>query len=273
LQDKTKAKHRYSKSKPQGLYSGKDRQYVYGDNTPRNKGRWVKVLYVLLPIVMVLILALGFFLGYLDYKDNGETGENPVVSNDNYITVEQQKTLYKIVNISNSLDRSFVPEISGYNGINVNKMMKNALANMVNAAKADGVVLKIKYGYVSYDDQHTMYQKYVDALLDTGKYTKVRAESVANRKICDGGNSERQLGLLVEFDCDDKDNFNSTEEFQWLNKHGADYGFMQRYTKSSEQVSAMDNDYTLWRYIGVSNASMARKLGLNFNELIEYLES
>jgi LAS superfamily LD-carboxypeptidase LdcB len=273
LQDKSKAKHKYSKSKPQGLYSSKDRQYVYGDNTVRNKGKWVKVLFVIMPIVMVLVLVSGFALSYFDYKDDQDVGGNSTVKNDNYITVEQQKTLYKIVNISNPVDRSFVPEVVDYNGISVNKMMENSLEDMVNAAKSDGIDLQIKYGYVSYDEQHTLYQDYVDSLLSTGKYTQVRAESVANRKVGDSGNSERQLGLLVEFQCEDKDKFNNTDAYQWLSKNAANYGFMQRYTKSSEQASAMDNDYSLWRYIGVDNAKMARKLGLNFNELIEYLEN
>lgn len=35
----------------------------------------------------------------------------------------------------------------------------------------------------------------------------------------------------------------------------------------------MDSDYTLWRYVGKNNSLLARKLGLNFNTLIDYLES
>lgn len=273
MQDKSKAKHRYHKSKPAGLYTSNDRQYVYGDNTPRSKGRATSVLFVVLPILMVIVLAGGFLLGYVAYQNQNEQKENPVTANENYISPEQQKTLYRIVSVADPLDRSYVPDTVEYNGVPVSEMMSDSLENLVNASAKEGVSLTVKVGYVSYDEQHTMYTDYVNDLLSTGKYTQVKAESIANRKICDSGNSERQLGLLVEFDCDDKEKFDETEEYRWLDKFGAEYGFLRRYTKANEQRTAMDNDYTLWRYVGSDNALLARKLGLNFDELIDYLES
>lgn len=273
MQDKSKAKHRYQKTKPAGLYTSNDRQYVYGDNTPRSKGRTTSVLFVILPILMVVVLAGGFLLGYVTYQNQNDQKENPVTANESYISPEQQKTLYRIVSIADPIDRSYVPDTVEYKGVPVSEMMSNSLENLVNASAKDGISLTVKVGYVSYDGQHTMYTDYVNDLLSTGKYTQVKAESIANRKICDSGNSERQLGLLVEFDCDDKEKFNETEEYRWLDKYGAEYGFMQRYTKANEQRTAMDNDYTLWRYIGSDNALLARKLGLSFDELIDYLES
>lgn len=273
MQDNSKAKHKYQKNKPKGLYTSKDRHYVYGDNTVRNKGKLIKVLYVVLPFVMVVIIAGGFFLGYYSYKNDNSHNDKQTETNEDYISLEQQKTLYTIVSVAEPLDRSYEPEITDFQGVAVSTIIEVPLKQMVTAAKNDGVDLSVAKGYVSYDDQHTMYVDYVNSLVDTGKYTEVRAESVANRKVCDSGNSERQLGLLVEFACEDKDKFNETEQYQWLAKHGADYGFVQRYTESGEQITAMDNDYTLWRYIGKDNALLARKLGLDFNNLIAYLKS
>lgn len=273
MQDKSKAKHRYHKSKPAGLYTSNDRQYVYGDNTPRSKGRVTKVLFVVLPIVMVVVLLGGFLLGYIMYRNETNPEDNSVKANEGYISPEQQKTLYRIVSVADPLDRSFVPDTADYNGVPVSEMALSQLETLVNAAAKEGISLTVKTGYVSYDEQHTMYTNYVNDLLATGKYTQVKAESVANRKVCDSGNSERQLGLLIEFNCDDKAKYDETEEFRWLDKFGAEYGFVQRYTKLNEQRTAMDNDYTLWRYIGSDNALLARKLGLSFDELVDYLES
>ena len=261
------------KSKPSGLYSSNTRGYVYGDNTPRNKGRVTKVLFIILPFVMIAVLASGFLLGYMSFTEEEAKRDNEVRENENYISLEQQKTLYRTVTVANPLDRSFVPDTVEYNGIEISPLMENQLKKLIDAAKYDGIDLKVIAGYVSFDDQHTAYTEYVDSLLSSGKYTQVKAESIANRKVCDSGNSERQLGLLVEFDCYSKQDFDKTDEYDWLMKYGAEYGFMQRYTEDSEQVTAIDCDYTLWRYIGVENALHARKLGLNFNELIEYLQS
>lgn len=276
MQEKNNARHgieKNRKSKPKGLYSSSTRGYVYGDNTSRSKGRVTKLLFIILPFIMIMVIALGFMLGYISYTREESQKGSGVTSNDNYIPPEMQNTLYRTVTIANPLDRRFVPDTVEFQGVEISNLMENQLNKMINAAKSDGIVLTVVAGYVPFDQQHTDYLQYVDSLLATGKYTQVRAESIANRKVCDSGNSERQLGLLVEFDCDNKEKFNKTDEYDWLMKYGAEYGFMQRYTEESEQVTAIDCDYTLWRYIGTDNAMHARKLGLNFNELIEYLET
>ena len=272
LQDKSKGRHGGS-TKPEGFYTGKDNHYVYGDNTPRKKGHAINILFYVLPIVMVVILALGSFLSYHAYVSSSKGEETVVKSNDDYISKEQQKTLYKIVSVADPLERNYVPTLKDFGGVKVSTMIYDSLNKMVNAAKKDGVDLKIRRGYVSYDDQHTLYSGYVNTLLNTGKYTQTKAESIANRRIADSGNSERQLGFSVEFDSEKRSTFNKSEAYQWLIKYGAEYGFIQRYTKENEQVTAMDSDYTLWRYVGKNNSLLARKLGLNFNTLIDYLES
>lgn len=274
MQDKSKGKHS-TKGKPKGFYTSKekDKYYVYGDNTVRKNTKIINVLYYIIPIIMVLVLALGSFLAYHSYVSSSKIDENPVMSNDDYISKEQQKTLYRIVSIATPLERSYVPTTKEFNNVPVSTMIYDSLDKMVSDAEQQGVELNVRRGYVSYDDQHILYTEYVNTLLDSGKYTQVKAESIANRRIADSGNSERQLGLSVEFDCRKKSEFNKTETYQWLVKNAAEYGFVQRYTTENEQITAMDVDYTLWRYVGKNNALLARKLGLNFDSLIDYLES
>lgn len=275
MQEKSGAKHKYqkTKTKPKGLYSTKDKEYVFGDNTVRKKGTSVKVLFVILPILMVLILVGGIVLGYYSYVGNNNDEQAKPEENNSYISVEQQKSLYRIVSISNPIDRGYIPDTTEYQGVDIADIIQKPLKDLIESGKKAGVSLSIVKGYVSFDEQHVMYQKCVDSLVSTGKYTQVKAESVANRKVGDSGNSERQLGLSVEFACNSKKDFNTTEEYKWLLKYGAEFGFMQRYTDSSEQLSLMEKDYTLWRYIGKDNALLARKLGLNFDELVEYLQN
>lgn len=273
MQDKSKAKHKYSRSTPEGLYSGKDKKYVYGDNTVRKSYNVYKVLFYLLPVIMVAVFAVGFSLGYVDYKEKTSRNGSSSTPNEDYINPDDEVQLYKIVSIANPLDRNYVPDTVSFGDISVNSLIKNPLEKMVNAAENDGIILSVKYGYVSYDEQHTLYEEFVNKLLSTGKYTQVRAESLANKVICDSGNSERQLGLLVEFDTKNKSNFNQTGAYQWLCRYAANYGFVQRYTETGEQMSAMDKDYTLWRFVGKDNAQLALRLGLDFNELVEYVQS
>ena len=44
MQDKSKGRHGGS-TKPEGFYTGKDKHYVYGDNTPRKKGNAINILF------------------------------------------------------------------------------------------------------------------------------------------------------------------------------------------------------------------------------------
>ncbi|MCH5202236.1 MAG: D-alanyl-D-alanine carboxypeptidase family protein [Oscillospiraceae bacterium] len=275
MQEKSGAKHKYqkTKTKPKGLYSTKDKEYVFGDNTVRKKGTAVKVLFVILPILMVSVLGGGILLGYYSYIGNNNDEHAKPEVNNSYISVEQQKSLYRVVSVSNPIDRSYVPDTIEYQGVDIAEIIQQPLQDMIEGGKKAGVNLIVVKGYVSFDEQHVAYRKYVNSLVSTGKYTQVKAESVANRRVGDSGNSERQLGLSVEFACNSKKDFNTTEEYKWLLKYGAEFGFMQRYTDKSEQLSLMDKDYTLWRYIGKDNALLARKLGLNFDELVEYLQN
>ena len=98
MQGKNSAKHGMDKSikiKPKDFYSSSTRGYVYGDNTTRSKGRVTKVLFIILPFVMIAVIAVGFMLGYISYT-NGKNGNGADITvNENYISPEQQKTLYR----------------------------------------------------------------------------------------------------------------------------------------------------------------------------------
>ncbi len=225
-----------------------------------------------MPVLMTAVFIAGCVLGYIDYQNTAARSKSILSENEDYISPEDELRLYRVVNIANPLDRAYVPSTVVVGGAEVDRLIANPLKKMIAAAAKQGVVLSVKYGYVSYDEQHRLYEDFVEFLLSTGKYTQVRAESTANRVICDSGNSERQLGLLVEFDTDNKGEFDKTGAYQWLIRNAKEYGFVQRYTKSGEQASAMDRDFTLWRFVGRQNAVLAEKLGLDFNDLVDYVK-
>ena len=92
MQDKSKGRHGGS-TKPEGFYTGKDKHYVYGDNTPRKKGNAINILFYVLPIVMVVILALGSFLSYHAYVSSSK-GEETVVKSTMTIFQRNNKRLF-----------------------------------------------------------------------------------------------------------------------------------------------------------------------------------
>lgn len=76
---------------------------------------------------MVVILALGSFLSYYAYVSSSKGEETVVKSNDDYISKEQQKTLYKIVSVADPLERNYVPTTKDFGGVKVSTMIYDSL--------------------------------------------------------------------------------------------------------------------------------------------------
>lgn len=108
--------------------------------------------------------------------------------------------LLTVVDSANPLDKDYVPNLETVSGFKVNKDAKKPLENLLKASKENGTELKIKTAYVSYDEQEERFQSELQKMLQTSKYTTVRAEAEVLKTTPHGGQSESQTGLLVEFD-------------------------------------------------------------------------
>ena len=131
------------------------------------------------------------------------------------------------------------------------------LNNLLNAAEADDVNLRVISAYRSFGAQ---------AAVKSG-YT-VTYGSGANRFSADQGYSEHQLGTAVDFTLAETEDvfyqFEKTEGYQWLKGNAYKYGFILSYPP--------DNDYYQfepwhWRFVGITLATKLNGEGLNFYEV------
>lgn len=223
------------------------------------------VMLFLIPILIIGVLLCGAYISYrLILKDMYIEPVTPVSTSDEALLHEEE--LLRIVNESDPLDKNYVPQLSTVNGVEVNSLAADSLNEMINAAKARGVTLTLKAGYVSYDEQAKLHQQTYEKLKKSGNYSQIKAEAEA-KKICPPeGASERQTGLLIEFDSP-----KGSDAYKWLVKYSVNYGFILRYPEAKESETGISFNSNLYRYVGKDSAQNIRRYDMSLEEYATHI--
>lgn len=131
------------------------------------------------------------------------------------------------------------------------------LTDMIDDAKEDGIDLKVRSAYRSFESQKNLKSAY-----------SVNYGSGANAFSADQGYSEHQLGTTVDLVSIESANqlagFDTTQAYAWLQKNAHKYGFTLSYPKN--------NTFYIfepwhWRYVGENLASDLHEDGKFFYDL------
>ena len=182
-------------------------------------------------------------------------------------------TNYLLVNKFNYLDGNYIPENlelldNSYakSGIYLVKEAKDHIEKLIDQAKNDGMNIRIASAYRSYTYQENLYNNYVknDGVENADTYS-ARA-----------GYSEHQTGLAVDVTraYDNFNNFENTDEYNWMLENAANYGFILRYPKDKEDITTYIYEAWHYRYVGIELAQKIKASNLTFDEYyVRYLES
>ena len=234
-----------------------------------------RVLLFMLPIIMVAVLVIGIYFGYLSFEDehikisNEERQQAQLV--DKY-TDEENEFLLTVISSASPVDSSFVPILEKYNDVEVSYLMIDDLSKMLADAKAQGVNIEIDSGYISFEEQKEIYNKAVKDYKKKKKCTTVKAEVAVRKTTPNAGESERQTGLIVELSSGTDEKFQETAEYSWLYKNCVDYGFVLRYP-DKVNTGSVSFSPKLFRYVGTDNAFNMRAYNMNLDEYSQYLKS
>lgn len=143
------------------------------------------------------------------------------------------------------------------------KEAATALETMFAAAEKDGIHLAGVSGYRSYETQVGLFNYYV----------KTQGEATARQYSAEPGHSEHQTGLAMDVSgtdgkCAADDCFAGTPEAVWLEKHGAEYGFIVRYPKGKEAVTGYAYEPWHMRYVGIGMAKEIMAKGVTLEEYL-----
>ena len=182
-------------------------------------------------------------------------------------------TNYLLVNKFNYLDSNYIPNNlelldNSYSksGIYLVKEAKDNLERLINDAKNDGMNIRIASAYRTYSYQENLYNNYVknDGVENADTYS------------ARPGYSEHQTGLVIDVTraFDDFNNFENTDEYNWMLDNAANYGFILRYPKDKEDITTYSFEAWHYRYVGVELAQKIKASNLTFDEYyVRYLES
>lgn len=233
------------------------------------------VLRVIVIIVIILFICVVATLCYLEFqKDSEELSDiiNTNVEVEGFyrqFTAEEAEKLIDYCNNSVSISEYYSVDLSDYNGVQVSSLMKDSLEKMVEAAKKDGIKIDVVQGYMSFDECDTAYKSLKLKFEDEG-CSLAEAETEA-KKICPpGGNNEYQTGLLIKCSDLDSEDFAKTDTYKWLYKYGIEYGFINRYTEEKSTYTGMNEDLTVFRFVGTDNAQKMRSFGMCLEEYNDY---
>ncbi|MGN1051605.1 MAG: M15 family metallopeptidase [Acutalibacteraceae bacterium] len=228
----------------------------------------IKILLFFIPVLIVVVLLFGFVLGYESFSENSTLAKASEPVTEPY---ENDDMFLRTVNSGNPLDKSYVPKLEKVGDIEVCYYVAPYLSELLDKAEKDGVSLYVNRGYISFEEQKKMYDDTVATIRRTKKVSAVRAASYAMKTVGNAGESENQLGLVVKFSTDEKGDFKDSKAYAWLMKNAVNYGFIERYLSSNIQLSGMNADPTVFRFVSKENAEVVRNFDMNFEELVNYL--
>ena len=213
---------------------------------------------------------------YINYKKkNNNLSDKQIVLNVNmnldykfYEKTISSKYLnkeYILVNKYYYVGEKYVPEnleslplSYSRSGMKLTSVAKSALEELINAAKKDNMTILVTSSYRSYEYQVKLYNQYAE------ENSKEEADTYSARP----GYSEHQTGLAVDIHNGKKvyTDFESTEEFNWMQENAYKYGFILRFPK--DKVNETGYIYESWhyRYVGKDIAKYIHKNNISFEE-------
>ncbi len=128
---------------------------------------------------------------------------------------------------------------------------------MVEAAKEEGISLRIISGYRSYQTQQKLYNNYVN------RSGKEEADTYSARP----GHSEHQTGLAFDIN-EISYAFGESKAGKWVAEHGPSYGFIIRYPKDKQEITGYVYEPWHLRYLGTELAMDVAESGLCLEEYL-----
>lgn len=171
----------------------------------------------------------------------------------------------KFYTLSNFAPNNLVVIESNYggNGQYIQDIVYNQYKKMFDDMKSNGLNLVIRSAYRSYQTQVILYNNYVarDGVNAADTYS-ARA-----------GYSEHQTGLAMDLgtpSTSDLAEFESTDEFKWMQNNAYKYGFILRYPSDKTLITGYMYESWHYRYVGVEAATYIKENRITFDEYYEY---
>ena len=163
----------------------------------------------------------------------------------------------------------------GLGKLQCDERVKPYIEKMVEDAKLAGYVISAVSTYRTVAKQTELFENKVEEVMQEQNLDRLEAEKEAAKVVAYPGTSEHNTGLAFDIACeghfDLTARFAETNEFKWLEKHCADYGFIIRYPKDKAALTGIDYEPWHYRYVGKKHAKEMLKRNMCLEEYIDHL--
>ena len=180
---------------------------------------------------------------------------------------------YYLVNADNPLPSDFeIKTTVIYEDREVDNRVAPYLIEMLAAAKADGIHLKVQSAYRSVEYQQMLHEISIKNFMEDAGMSMEDAIAATEKELALPGTSEHNAGLAVDLNCRDAweltESFENTSEFRWLKLNSYKYGFILRYPEDKVDITGIIYEPWHYRFIGVYHATKLTESGLCLEEYI-----
>ncbi len=215
---------------------------------------------------------------YINYKKkNSNLDDIQIVKDVNMnLDLTPYEDKFKALNIGKNtilvnkyyyLDKDYEPDnlepiskVYALSGMKLVSEAKEAFEEMAKDASKEDLEIIAMSSYRSYDYQIDLYNRYKrqDGI--------EKADSYSGRP----GHSEHQTGLAVDvYDGElNYTEFEQTKEFDWMQEHAHEYGFILRFPKEKENETGYIYESWHYRYVGKKIAKYIKENNISLEEYI-----
>lgn len=182
-----------------------------------------------------------------------------------------------LANKNSPLPEGYAPELVTLADSSLQMQTEAAAAfdEMRQAANATGLHLMACSTYRSVERQTELYDAEVQKWIGKG-YAEADAREKAATVVMIPGCSEHNTGLAVDVGSVTnqrvEEDFENEPEFDWLQEHAAEYGFILRYPSDKQAITGVSYEPWHYRYVGVENAKAIKESGLCLEEYLGLLQ-
>lgn len=178
----------------------------------------------------------------------------------------------RLVNEKHPLPAGFAVETRTLpNGMEFDARAFDALMEMINDGKSEGMQFVICSGYRSVELQTELFNAEVQKQKNNGLNDQA-AYDKAKTSVAVPGTSEHSLGLAADIVALDyqrlDDGYEQTPEAVWLKENSWKYGFVQRYPKGKQEITGIIFEPWHYRYVGKEAAKEITERGLCLEEYL-----
>ena len=142
---------------------------------------------------------------------------------------------------------------------------------LMDAAWAEGVDIRVKSPYRSYETQEMLYNNEVSYWLKKGM-GQAEAEDKAATIVARPGTSEHHCGFAIDFN-ETNTSFEKSNAYKWMLNNAADYGFILRYPEDKQDITGVIYEPWHWRFVGINVAKDINSKNMCLEEYIEEINN